>query len=309
MTPSPRFRRLAWVTTWTAAALVVLGGVVRITGSGMGCGPDWPLCDGRLIPPLDLETAIEYGHRLAAAAVSVLVLLLAALAWTRYRREPSLRNPATLGLVLLASQVLLGAVTVKLETQALSVILHFGNAMALLAALSLVALRARATSEPPPTGAFTAWAWAAAGLGLVVILLGAAVANLDAGMVCRGFPLCNGRWLPADDPLIRAHWGHRQLAYAFTAVVLGLAVRARREAPALRRASWMLLAAVAVHVAVAAAMVLQALPLGLRALHLGIGTLIWLALVRLMYLAGIGPARAPRPVAGATSMSGLAATG
>ena len=76
-----RWGRLAAAAAAATYALIVFGGIVRITGSGMGCGDDWPLCDGRLIPPMDLETMIEYGHRLAAAAVSVLVVLLAALAW------------------------------------------------------------------------------------------------------------------------------------------------------------------------------------------------------------------------------------
>lgn len=68
--------------------LIVLGGVVRITGSGMGCGDDWPLCNGRLIPPMDLPTLIEYGHRLAAAGVGLLVAALAAWAWWASRRSP-----------------------------------------------------------------------------------------------------------------------------------------------------------------------------------------------------------------------------
>ena len=57
-----------------AFGLIVLGGVVRITGSGMGCGDHWPLCNGEWFPPLDLPTMIEIGHRWAAALVSMVVL-------------------------------------------------------------------------------------------------------------------------------------------------------------------------------------------------------------------------------------------
>src|SRR5256885_7718151 len=73
--------RLAWSAAACTYLLIILGAIVRITGSGMGCGDHWPLCNGRLLPPLDLPTLIEYGHRLAAALVSVLVSGLAAYAW------------------------------------------------------------------------------------------------------------------------------------------------------------------------------------------------------------------------------------
>src|SRR6478672_11997081 len=106
-------RRLAWTGAALACGLIVLGGVVRITGSGMGCGEHWPRCNGEWLPPLDLPTMIEIGHRWAAALVSVMVFALAAVAWRRHRREPALRTPATVAAGLLVVQVLLGAVTVK----------------------------------------------------------------------------------------------------------------------------------------------------------------------------------------------------
>src|SRR3989442_2800376 len=76
-----RFTRLAWTAAIFTYLLIILGAIVRITGSGLGCGEHWPLCNGKLLPPLDLPTLIEYGHRLVAAGVSVLVTALAAYAW------------------------------------------------------------------------------------------------------------------------------------------------------------------------------------------------------------------------------------
>src|SRR4051812_9047494 len=121
-------RRLAWSGAALALGLIVLGGVVRITGSGMGCGDHWPRCHGEWFPPLDLPTMIEIGHRWAAALLSVVVLAIAGVGWTHHRSEPYLRNPATLALVLLIVQVLLGAVTVKLSLPAWVVITHLANA-------------------------------------------------------------------------------------------------------------------------------------------------------------------------------------
>src|SRR3954463_5624430 len=121
---SPWIRRLAWLGAGLVAGLIVLGGVVRITGSGMGCGDHWPLCDGQWFPPLDLPTLIEIGHRWAAALVSLVVLSTAAVAWIRHRNTTRLRTPATLAAVLLVIQVLLGAVTVKLTLPPWVVIIH-----------------------------------------------------------------------------------------------------------------------------------------------------------------------------------------
>src|SRR5258705_2092973 len=86
-------RRLACTGSALALGLIVLGGVVRITGSGMGCGDHWPRCDGEWFPPLDLPTLIEIGHRWAAVLVSLVVFVVALVGWQRHRNEPALRNP------------------------------------------------------------------------------------------------------------------------------------------------------------------------------------------------------------------------
>ena len=87
-------RRLAWTGATLALALIVLGGVVRITGSGMGCGDHWPRCDGQWFPPLDLPTLIEIGHRWVAALVSLVVLAVAVVGWRRHRDHRSPDFPA-----------------------------------------------------------------------------------------------------------------------------------------------------------------------------------------------------------------------
>src|SRR5438105_15344230 len=135
-----RFTRLARTAAIFTYLLIILGAIVRITGSGLGCGEHWPLCNGKLLPPLDLPTMIEYGHRLAAAAASGLVTALAAYAWwlrqgggTGERFSPD--RTAYVALGLLVVQVLLGAVTVELSLPPWTVILHLGTAMLLLATL------------------------------------------------------------------------------------------------------------------------------------------------------------------------------
>jgi heme o synthase len=312
MNPTQRdptlLRRLAWTGAASALGLIVLGGVVRITGSGMGCGDHWPRCDGEWFPPLDLPTLIEIGHRWAAALVSLMVLAIAGVAWLRHRAERSLRVPATLALVLLVVQVLLGAVTVKLALPPWVVITHLANAMILLAVLIVTALRAetgmtKGASFAPPRSAARhsdhGLVLGMAGLGFIVILFGAKTANLHAGLLCLGFPLCNGALLPSPAPLAGLPWVHRMLAFVFLALAVVLTVRlGSRRDPAgrlLRRYAGIVLGIAVLQIAVGAAMVLQLLPPGLRAAHLMVGTLLWAALIVLVFHSARTPAAAAEP--------------
>src|SRR5437870_10431996 len=128
------FRALSVATAVATFALVVLGGVVRVSGSGLGC-PDWPLCHGRVLPPLELHSIIEYSHRTTASLTSALVVLTAVVAWLAWRKRRDIVIPATVALVLLVVQVLLGAITVRLELPPMIVLAHLATAMALLAAV------------------------------------------------------------------------------------------------------------------------------------------------------------------------------
>src|SRR2546421_582915 len=258
-----RFLTLAWAATVCTYLLIVLGAVVRITGSGLGCGEHWPLCNGHLFPPLDdIGTVIEWSHRLAAALVTGLVVALAVYTW--WYRVPSKLPYVATG--LLALQIALGAVTVKLSLPPWTVVLHLGTAMLLLATLLVAALGPR---PAPPSRA----GLRAAALGFVTVLLGALTANTGASSACFGFPLCNGQLVPDGTYLQYIHWTHRLLAYALFGYTLWWARRTRQ------RAAWSVLGLVILQIAVAAAMVLLALPAPLQALHVAIGAAVWAGLV------------------------------
>jgi heme A synthase len=269
-----RFARLAWAAAASTYLLIILGAIVRITGSGLGCGEHWPLCNGRLLPPLDLPTLIEYGHRLAAAAVSVLVVALALYAWRLRSLLPSAalyrpRVVAYVALGLLVVQILLGAVTVKLSLPPWTVILHLGTAMLLLATLLVLAKGTGLTPGASPGLVEIAWLV----LGFVTVLFGALTANLGAASACLGFPLCNGAVIPVGNYLQHVHWTHRLLAYGLFGYSLWWAVRTKR------RGAWYVVALITLQVAVAAAMVLLGLPPVLQATHVAVGAAVWAGLV------------------------------
>ena len=282
-----RFATLAFVTAGLTYALIVFGGIVRITGSGMGCGPDWPLCRGELIPPFELETWIEYGHRLLAALVSLLVFAVASYA-LKHRRTPGIGDRGIVGwslaaLFLLIAQVLVGAITVQLELPTSTVVLHLTVAALLLAALIVAGMKARA---PGVAHAYAPrdvqrWVWASLLLGFLTLVFGGLVANTGAAVMCQGFPLCNGRLIPEGDFMVHLHWTHRLLGYALLVVVAVATLRTLRRTDrlALHRAAAASITLVAAQIAVAAAMVLLLLPPTFRALHLAVGAALWGALV------------------------------
>jgi heme A synthase len=299
-----RFAWLSFITAFFTYCLIVFGGVVRITGSGMGCGDDWPLCNGRLIPPMDFMTAIEYGHRLAALFVSVLIIGLAVYAF-RQRESPAFKTRrlfpyAIVAVVMLVVQVMVGAITVWMELPAGTVVLHLGLASLLLAVLIVAGLRALLPAETPPGGmkaGYQRWAHITAALVYVLLIFGGLVANTGAGPLCQGFPLCNGQWFPEGGGLVHLHWTHRVLAYALVPIALAAAIMTvRQKAPvAVSRAAMVALGLVIGQVWVAAEMVILHLPPLIRGLHLAVGVALWAALVvwaslarRLPYSAATG---------------------
>jgi len=280
-----RWGGLAALTLAATYGLVVLGGIVRITGSGLGCGSDWPLCQGRLIPPMDVPTLIEYGHRLAAASVVTLVTLLVVYAWWAGRRSDAMRRPLRLSVVALALvivQALLGAVTVWLDLPPATIVIHLGTAMLLLALLVVGTTRALTGRRVPRwdrAARMTAWL---AGLAFVVVLLGALVANLGASTACRGFPLCNGSLVPAGGWRTHLHWTHRLFAYGLAVLAVWLPFFVRRERPgdgAAQRAAATVAAVVVVQIGIGAGMILGNLPVLLRALHVAGGAAVFASLV------------------------------
>jgi len=276
------FRVLSVATAVVTYALVVLGGVVRVSGSGLGC-PDWPLCHGRLLPPLNLHAIIEYSHRTTASLTSTLVVLTAAVAWLAWRKRRDLVIPATVALVLLIVQVVLGAITVRLELPPMIVLAHLATAMALLGAVCVTAV---AALVPAPAGAVDRVAmWrmlAAAGGTYLLIISGSLVVGSGASGACNAWPLCGGGFSFAFDGLPAIQLLHRGIAGLIgLLIVLSLvSLLARyRSQPAVRATVALTLAALAFQVAVGAAVVTLHLPAALRGLHLALASAVWAGMV------------------------------
>jgi len=299
-------RYLALLSVIATYALIVLGGTVRATDSGLAC-PDWPRCHGQFIPPLETNILIEYSHRLAAASVGLLIVATAAVAWRWHRENRFAATGAAVAVALLIGQVLVGAVTVNLELPDTVVALHLSIALILLAVLIATGVGAVWWQRPPRPGASAGPALPRSLLNLAalatsatfaLILVGSYVANSGAGLVYSDWPLFGGKIVSAGGRLADLHYAHRLLAAFVGALVLALAVRVwrRERRPVLVAGVAFALAAYVAEVFVGAANVWFELPTSTRIIHLALASAVWSALVFVLVW-GYAEARSALPEA------------
>jgi heme a synthase len=292
--------------------LIVMGALVRASGSGLGC-PDWPTCHGQLLPPPDPAAWIEWTHRFLGAATSLLILATCGAVWLS-RPAPARRRLAVLVPALLLLEVFLGAVVVWLELPGLAVLVHLTIALAILSVLVWLALPPRASIPPGtmradgrdrlrPLVLLT-------GSALCLLLVaGAFVRATAAGWACLGFPDCNGQGLFSlgQSALADLQLAHRGLAYVTSALVLWLLVaswRQGRKRPAVRSASLGLALTMLTRATIGALRVSTGLPPWLQVLHVAGAAAAWNAMVVLARVSAQGGQahdhRAPRPAQAAS---------
>src|SRR5713226_5849982 len=156
------FRRLALVTAIFAYLQIALGGLVRVSGSDLGC-PDCPLCHGRAYPPADPHAIIEYSHRAVGSATGILIIATVVLAWVVFRtRRPVVAWVATASLIGVLGEGILGGVVVAHELSPWLVVVHLGLAMIILGFLVAAAIMSLPPSPGVPDARMRRLAWFAA---------------------------------------------------------------------------------------------------------------------------------------------------
>ena len=204
-----RFRRLADLTAVVTFLLIIVGGVVRVSDSGLGCGlggsgtKGWPLCGGDVIPLVgDENTFIEFSHRLLAAVVVVLIALLcwrALYATCGNRNGWAFRGSIAAGLLVLV-QAGLGGLTVEHSLKDELVAAHLGTAMILFGLLLWLSFKARSEAaveaDQPvraPVRGLKPYAVTAAVLLLCAIVAGGYMAGTEERGVNEVGPNIAGR--------------------------------------------------------------------------------------------------------------------
>ena len=288
------FRGISAFTVFAAFALVIIGGIVRVTGSGLGC-PDWPGCDGGIFPPWETKALIEYSHRITASfVVGPLILFLFISAWVRYRRELWVLIPATLAFVLVIAQAALGGATVLTELPGATVMAHLAVAEALVACLvvlAVVAYRGPLLLEKPEwasgkTGKFPTLAVIAGVAVFLLILSGSYVTITGSTGACFEWPLCQGDVFPTHR-LQLIHMFHRYIAGIvglFVLYSLHLGFRGRTQPTEIRVFSMAAVTLIIAQVVAGAWAVQSDFSQESRALHLALATGVWITVSGLVVL-------------------------
>ncbi|MCY3802470.1 MAG: COX15/CtaA family protein [Chloroflexi bacterium] len=280
------YRFLLKVTLITIAAsivLVALGGVVRVTGSGLAC-PDWPLCQGQVLPPAERGTTLEFAHRLTATAVGSLVLGIALYSLRVRHEAASIFYAAVISGVLVLAQIILGAIVIFAKLSAIVVTAHLGLATAFVGALAVIAgqalLRLRGGEQSPDARRTTRATLVAAALTYATLLLGAYVATSGSSLACPQWPLCNDTVIPTGDWRQWIGLIHRILAAAMTIAVIW-ATWTAYTAKAPRQVRGLLHGAAAltvIEIIVGALNPILLVPPAVAVAHLTVATVIWILL-------------------------------
>ena len=328
----PAFRTLALGTIFATFLLTILGGVVRVSDSGLGCGPagsglnGWPFCNGDVVPGVDLNAIIEYSHRALAGIVGILMISLAVLAVRRHRSHRGLVRATFAAVALVIAQGLLGAATVEKDLDERLVASHLGLAMVLLAVTIYVwrASRPENVGAEAPDGGprFRGLAIAASAALFCTIVAGGYMAGTQnygradyqpgdgAHHACgKEFPSCNGDFLPFGEArLVDIHLTHRVFMYLASILLIWLIVLAvrRRPSPGIVRNAWIAAGLLAAQITVGALNVWLDEYEALIVLHLTLATLLWSTVVGLALQLYRVPAPSEAP-AGASRAEALAA--
>jgi len=286
-----RLARFSWGVLAYNVAVILWGAYVRATGSGAGCGSHWPTCNGEVIPrPRSVEMLIEFTHRATSGLALLAVLVMFIWAFRAYPRRHIVRLGASLSLLFIVTEALVGAGLVLFEwvardtsvARAISMAVHLANTFLLLAALTL-----------------TAW-WASGGAGfrlrgqgrLLQVLAGGVVATLVTGMtgavIALGDTLTLGLGIgPEQSPLVRTLVALRPIHPVIAVLagvylsMAGIWVLNRRPRTLVARFVMMLMMLYVLQLIAGATNVVLKAPVWMQLIHLLLSDVIWIVLVLL----------------------------
>jgi cytochrome c oxidase assembly protein subunit 15 len=274
-------RSLKWLAILTTIGMlfVLLGGaLVTKTGSGLGCGRTWPLCNGELIPSeINTELIIELAHRLVSAAVGIMVLVLSVCSWRVMGHIRETKFLSFLSFFFLVLQGLLGAAAVIWGQNSFILALHFGISLISFAAVFLLTLlifevdkkfeAEKLIIDPRMQKhliGVTIYSY-------LVVYSGALVRHTKASLVCADWPLCeNEAFVLPSNFNEWVQMGHRFFAgmiFVWIGYITLLAIKHYRQQKVVYWGSIISFALVSLQVAAGALVVLSKLNLYIALAH------------------------------------------
>ena len=282
--------RFAWVTLGINVVVILLGALVRATGSGAGCGESWPTCDGQIVPAvLEGARAVEFTHRVASGVAIVAVGVLAVWVFRVFGRGHLARKAAVLSVVAIIGEALIGAWLVLAAlvgsndsvARSVSVPLHLVNTLLLLAALTLTAFWAGGGGplRPGTNRGFAMWSGVIVVGTVLVAATGAVTALADTLFPKDAVGFAIGDLAASEHLLTRLRTIH---PVAATALGVGVILLARRRWSAVdgtARVARLLVVLVALQLAAGLANVYLLAPVWMQLVHLLLADAIWVAFV------------------------------
>jgi cytochrome c oxidase assembly protein subunit 15/protoheme IX farnesyltransferase len=289
-----RFPKFAWIVLAYTVAVILEGAVVRATGSGAGCGNNWPLCNGQLVfgTPA-LATVIEFAHRSMTGIDAVLILWLLVWAFRAFPKGHAVRMAAALSTLFLITEALIGAALVKFglvvndasPARAAVLCLHLANTLTLLACLTVTAWW---TGHPRiRLGGRASWmAWASLSAVAVLGITGALAALADTLHPALSLAAGFAQDLSPDASfVVRLRAMHPFVA---AAVGLWLTFYAMWRAADARKPALAVITIVCAQLAAGALNLLLLAPVWMQIVHLLLADLLWIALVTLCVDSNLG---------------------
>ncbi len=299
------FRRIAFLSTIATYLLIFVGGLVRVSGAGLGC-PDWPKCFGRWFPPTNISQLpadmdpsmfnfvlawIEYFNRLVGVMVGFLILMTAVLAIVYYRKRPRIVYPSVAALILVMYQAWQGGKVVTSHLEPFLISIHLLTALLITSLLIYVTLQAyyienpeeeREAVYPRPVNL---WIGLLGIAGIVQIALGTRVRAL--------FEILGDRFPLLSKSSLIGHIG----AAGFTHALLGLVVggltfhfgykilhQSRSASGMVREGIWVVMLLASAQIAIGLVLFMAGLPALMQLFHLWLASL-YFGTILVLYLA------------------------
>lgn len=288
-----RFAKYAWFVLVFNLGVIMWGAYVRATGSGAGCGSHWPLCNGVVIPRSDqIETMVEFTHRLSSGAAFLLVVGMLIWAWRIYPRGHRVRSAAIFSMAFMIAEALVGAGLVLFELvaenastgRAFSVSVHLVNTFILLACITLTAWWA---SGGKPV--MVQWRKVEVWL-LLVGFIGVLVLGTSGALTALGdtlFPVdsieegIRQDFSSAAHFLVRLriiHPGVAVIVASYLILVINW-INSKIKKRMNRQIGWLLISLFVVQLVAGVVNVLLLAPVWMQMLHLLLSDLVWISLV------------------------------
>jgi len=310
MNEQTRFHRLAWALLAYLGFVILYGAVVRITGSGAGCGQHWPTCHGEVLHlPQTIETTIELTHRVTSGLTLPLAIALAIFAMRRFERGHLARRAAWATVFFLVVEALIGARLVLLGLVGLNdsfprafwMAAHLTSTCLLTGAAGMMVWASSASRATGPLRRrFDPTAWSLIGALVLVYVIAATGAITALGDTL--YPVAEGTSISATmaqstsataNFLEQARGIHPVLAVIGGLWVLqvGVAIPGRYKSDRCRRLGNLLATLVVAQVVAGGVNIYLDAPGWLQVLHLALACSVWVALVfSTLEVLALGPA-------------------